>query len=400
MNAKVLIIVGFIVAVAAILFVNASRHSDPTPGLLSASASAVGSIGAPPRPSEVTEISMLYSSEKQEWIDSAAESFRKDHPEISLKLKAMGSIDVAQAILDGNEKPTLFSPADSLVQNMLASDWKTKNKTDLFAASGPDAPQPLVLTPLVFVVWEDRANALLKASKGALSWQTIHKAIKSNEGWPSVGGKSEWGFVKLGHTNPTRSNSGLQALLLMSFDFYKKTSGLEVGDLLAPKYQTFIGEIEKGVPKFETSTSAFMTDMIRFGPSKYDLAVVYENLAISQIENAQGRWGTLKVYYPSTTIWSDHPISTLRADWVTPAQKKAAAVWIAHLRSRTLQEKALAFGFRPADPAVPLKTASDNNPFARLAQHGVQIDLPPAAQAPDGPVVRNLLMMWSRVTGK
>src|SRR5207302_1259445 len=114
-----------------------------------------------------------------------------------------------------------------------------------------------------------------------------------------------------GHTDPTRSNSGLQALLLMTLEYYDKKKGLDVGDLLDPKYQTWVKEIEKGVPKFETSTGAFMTDMIRFGPSKYDIAVVYENLAISQIENAQGKWQTLKLVYPAETLWSDHPVAIL-----------------------------------------------------------------------------------------
>lgn len=396
MKAKGIIIAAFIVAVAAILFLTTRDKGRDAPGAVASAGLAASA--APPGPS--TAISMLYSSEKQEWIEAVAADFRKEHPEINLSLKAKGSIDAAQAIVDGTEKPTLFSPADSLVLNLLISDWQTKYKTDLFAASGDEAPQPIVITPLVFVIWEDRASALLKASKGEISWEVIHKAVKSNEGWPAVGGQAAWGFVKLGHTDPTRSNSGLQTLLLMTLDYYKKTSGLAVGDLLNAKYQGYVGEIEKGVPKFETSTGTFMTDMIRFGPSKYDIAVVYENLAISQIENAQGRWGSLKVYYPATTLWSDHPTAVLQADWVTPAQKAAAAVWTGYLRSRPVQEKALSYGFRPADTGVPLKTAATTNPFTRLSQHGVKIEIPPVAQTPDGQVVRNLMMMWSRVVGK
>lgn len=396
MKAKGIIIVGFLIAVAVVLFLTTRDKQAAQPDVVPAAPSA--SAAAPPAPA--TEISMLYSSEKQEWIEAALADFKKEHPEISLRLKAMGSIDAAQAIVEGSEKPTIFSPADSLVQNLLMSDWQTKHKTELFAASGDDAPQPIVITPLVFVIWEDRANALLKASRGEISWQAIHKAVKSNEGWPAVGGQPAWGFVKLGHTDPTRSNSGLQALLLMTLDHYKKTSGLAVGDLLNPRYQAFIGEIEKGVPRFETSTGTFMTDMVRFGPSKYDIAIVYENLAIAQLENAQGRWGNLKVYYPATTLWSDHPIAVLQADWVTPAQKQAAGVWIRYLRSRPVQEKALAYGFRPADTSVPLKTASATNPFTRLTQHGVKIEIPPVAQVPDGQVVKNLMMMWTRVVGK
>ncbi len=185
----------------------------------------------------------------------------------------------------------------------------------------------------------------------------------------------------------------------MTLEYYKKTAGLQVADLLKPEYQAFIRDIEKGVTGFGASTGTFMTDMIRFGPSKYDVAFVYENLAIAEVENAQGRWGNLKVYYPATTLWSDHPVAILEGSWVTDAAKKAARTYVKFLRSRPVQEQALAFGFRSADPSVPLKTADARNPFTRLAQYGIQIDIPPAAAAPSGALVKNLLTMWSRVVG-
>lgn len=389
MNARVIIIIGFIASAATVVyFVTQKPGTSDSP--VSGDKPEVKTGGG-------VEVTMLYGTEKQPWVEAAAAQFQKDNPSIKITLQGKGSLDAAQAILDEKSKPTVFSPADSMVLNLLASDWQTKNHADLFAASGDDVPQPLVITPLVFVVWEDRANVLLKASGGVISFKAIQKAVASNQGWPAIGGSPDWGFVKLGHTDPTRSNSGLSALYLMTLEFYGKRGSIEVGDLLKPDYQSFVRDIEKGVTKFETSTGTFMTDMVRFGPSKYDIAVVYESLAISQLENAQGRWGSLKVYYPATTLWSDHPIALVQADWVTEPQKKAARKWIAYLRSRPVQEKALAFGFRPADPSVPIKNAAGENPFTRLAQYGIKVDLPPVGSPPDGTVVRSLMTMWSRV---
>jgi hypothetical protein len=62
-----------------------------------------------------------------------------------------------------------------------------------------------------------------------------------------------------------------------------------------------------------------------------------------------------------------------------------------------VQERALSFGFRPGDPKVPVKSADTSNPWTKLATYGIQVDIPPVAKAPDGPVVRNMLTMWSRV---
>lgn len=363
--------------------------------------SASPAAAPPPAPQRATEVSVLYSSEKKEWMEAAAAQYQKDHPDVKLTLTAMGSLDAAQAIVDGKEKPTIFSPADSLVENLVAADWKAAGKPDLFAASGDDAPQPLVITPLVFVAWEDRAAALLKASGGAIGWKTIHAGVTANEGWPAIGGKPAWGFVKLGHADPARSNSGLQTLYSMTLAFYGKPSGIEVGDFLKPGYQKFIREIEKGVPHLEASTTAFMTDMLRFGPSKYDVAVVYESTALAQVATAEGRWGKLKIYYPATTLWSDHPAAVLHGDWVTEPQRAAARQFIGYLRSRPMQELAMSqYGFRPADPAVPIKTSDPTNPFARNVERGVKIDIPAMAPAPSGEVVRAMLMMWSRTVAK
>lgn len=398
MKPKALIIGGFVVAVVVILVIALSggKKSVKSAGKDPGTGTATTSGSAKPPAGPATEISLVYSTEKEEWLESAVNEFVGQNADVKVNLVGKGSFDSAQAILDGTMKPTIWSPADSLALNLLADDWSTKYHSALFAEDGDDAPQPLLLTPLVFVVWEDRAEVLLKASGGTLSWTAIHKAVVSPKGWSAIGGKPDWGFVKLGHTDPTRSNSGLQALLLMTLEFFGKTQGLAVGDLLDDKYQAFVKETERGVTKFEASTGTFMTDMVRFGPSKYDIAVVYESLAVSQLENAQGRWGSLKVYYPAITLWSDHPIAVVNAEWVTPAQRDAARRLLAHLRSRPMQMRALAFGFRPADPTVPIRTG-DGNPFTRLESYGVRIDVPPVAQPPDGPVIRNLMMMWTRV---
>jgi hypothetical protein len=385
----------FVGAAAALLYARTARKGapDPAPGAAPAGA------GPSPR-GPVTKITVVYGTEKQDWMNAVVDGFRTAHPDVEVELVGRGSLESAQAILEGKLQPTVWIPSDSLAIKLLDDDWRTKTGGPMFASDGPLAPQPVLLTPLVLVAWEDRAKVLLKAGKGAVSWKTIRTAVVSNRGWPAIGGKGEWGFVKLGHTDPTRSNSGLEALWSMTLEYFGHGKPVGVEQLLRPDYQTFIGGLEKGVTRFEPSTGTFMVDMVRFGPSKYDMAVVYESLAIAQIANAQGRWGDLRVYYPPLTIWSDHPAAVLGAPWVTDGQRAAATALVTYLRSRPVQDRALAFGFRPADPAVPIKTAQADNPFTSLARYGLSSDLPPAAPSPDAPVVRNLMMLWSRLVGE
>lgn len=393
MKAKVIIVIAFVLAAFAIVMLVKSGDKDKGGGK-DKPGPTTQTQHSPP--GHEVQIDVVYSTEKKEWIEAVTADFNKAHPDIKVALIGKGSLEAEQAILDGQLKPDVWSPADTMVMNLLTSDWQTKYHANIAATSGDDAPQPLVLTPVVFIAWEDRANALLKASGGSITWTAIEKAVTSSKGWLAVGGQGRWGFVKLGHTDPTKSNSGLAALYLMSLEYWNKNK-LAIEDLLDPKYQEFIKGIEKGVTKFEPSTGTFMTDMVRFGPSKYDIAVVYESLAISQLADAEGRWGKLKVYYPATTVWSDHPMAVLDGDWVTPEQKAAARQYVAFLRSKPSQQRALEFGFRPADTTVPVVTSDAQNPFTRLASSGITVDVPPAAPAPEGPVVRNLMMMWTRV---
>ena len=405
MKPKQAIVIGFLAAVGVIIYLAVGRKPSMTKVMSGGGPTAP--IGTPATADPITgdvELPFEYSTEKKDWLEAAVAAFQNANPKIHVKLIGKGSLEGANAILDGSDKPVLWSPADSLVANLLASDWQTKHQSQLFPTSGDSGPQPLLLTPLVFVVWQERASVLVDSSSassrstsGQLSWKTIHKAVASPKGWAGIGGKPAWGFVTLGHTDPNKSNSGMQAIALMAYEYFNVTSGLTVEQLLDPKFQDFVKETERGVQRFESSTGTFMTDMIRFGPSKYDIAVVYESLAVSQLENAQGRWGSLHIYYPPVTIWSDHPVVLLDAPWVTAEQKQAGARLIAFLRSTPIQTTALRFGFRPADTSVPMKTAEGANPFTKSAQYGLSLELPPAAQPPDGPVLRNMLMMWSRV---
>jgi ABC-type Fe3+ transport system substrate-binding protein len=396
MKPKFVIVIGFLIAAAVIVFVAAGGKRSAAGGSPPSRAAPAASASAPAGGPPPVELSFEYSTEKRDWLEAAIADFERQTPGIKVKLVGRGSLDSVNDILDGKSQPVLWSPADSSLGNLLASDWQTKYGTPLFPTAGDAAPQPLLLTPLVLAVWEDRAKVLRDAAGGQLTWKAIHKAVMAKGGWPAVGGKPGWGFVKLGHTDPTRSNSGLQALVLMALEHFEVQT-VTVDHVLDPGFQRFVRDIEGGVTRLEASTGTFMTDMLRFGPSKYDIALVYESLAISQLENAQRRWDNLRIYYPPSTIWSDHPVAILEAPWVSPAQRAAAERVVAFLRSKPVQATALRFGFRPADPAVPIKTADGQNPFTKMARYGLTFDLPPAVPPADGPVVRNLLMMWSRV---
>jgi ABC-type Fe3+ transport system substrate-binding protein len=342
----------------------------------------------------------LYTTEKERWLKTALEDFGKAHPEIFVDAKGVGTIESIRLITEGKEKPVIWSPADEVAVNLLDTEWSLQKGSTLVDKGSDLAPQPLVLTPLVVIAWEERAKAIAASGKGDITdWKVIHALAASPKGWLGIGAPAEWGFVKLGHTAPSSSNSGLQTLILMAYSYHAKSAGLAPADILDEKFQRWLKEIETAVGKFGTSSGTYMKDMVLFGPSKYDIIWNYENVAIGDMAAAQGRWGNLAVFYPKPTLWSNHPLVFLKGDWVNPEQRTAAKTLRDFLLSAAIQQKALDFGFRPANPDVKVLTADPNNPFNRLKPYGVKVDIPPAAEPPSGEVTRLLLETWRRVVG-
>ena len=328
---------------------------------------------------EATELTVVYSSEKKEWMEAATAAFEKKHPEIAVKLSKEGSLDAGEAIVAGKEKPVLWSPADSVVLELFAADWKAKHGGELFVTKGEDAPQPLLLTPVVWIAWDDTAQAI-----GAINWHSIHDAVVKDH-------------LKLGHTDPTKSSTGLFTVLSMATEFHG-AGALDEAAVRDPAFVAWMGEIEAGVAKKdESSTGTFTKNLIEFGPSQVELGVTYESMAVSILDKAKPRWGKeLRVVYPDVTFWSDHPIALLAGDWVKPEQAAAARTFVAFLRSREMQQTALAFGFRAADVDVPLMTDDPNNPFKKYAARGVKLDIPAQRGMPSPALVRVLLDQWKQ----
>lgn len=359
-----------------------------------------------PKPGPVTttttparvRITLLYGTEKERWLKQAVEEFARKRPEIGVDLKGLGTIDSVRAIAEGREKPVVWSPADEIALNLLDHEWSLAHGGGLVERSDELGPQPLVLTPLVMIAWEERAKAMAAAAQGdPTDWKVVYSLATNPKGWTSLGAPADWGFVKPGHTAPNASNSGLQTLILMAYGYHHKRSGLVPADVLDADFQKWLRAIESAVGKFGTSSGTYMREMVLYGPSKYDLIWNYESVAISDMAAAQGRWGNLIVYYPKPTLWSNHPFAVLKGDWVTPEQRAAARELREFLLTPETQGHALEFGFRPANPDVKLLSTDPQNPWNRLKQYGVRLDVPAVAEPPSGEVTRLLLETWRRV---
>ena len=359
---------------------------------------AAGSPNAArPNANAAVTIDLLYGTEKEQWLKAAVDDFHRQNTDIAVNLQPSGSIESVRALSEGTAKPTLWSPADEVAVNLLDAEWTLSRGKSLVDRTGDLAPQPLVLTPLVVIAWEERAKLLTAKGDSPADFRVLHNLATNPKGWLSVGGPAEWGYVKLGHTAPNSSNSGLQTLILMAYSFTGKRAGLKSTDVLDEKFQKWLKEFELAVGKFGTSSGTYMKEMVLYGPSKYDIIFNYESVAIGYMAAAEGRWGNLAVFYPNPTLWSNHPLVFFAADWVSPEQRAAARKLRDFLLTPEVQARAMDFGFRPANPEVKVLSPNPANPWNRLKAAGIRVDVPPVADPPSGEVTRLLLETWRRV---
>ncbi len=351
-------------------------------------------------PPEPVVVHVLYSTEKAAWINEAAARFAAARPAIEgrpiqLEMKKMGSREMYLSVLDGTEQPDLMSTASMLQINLLQDLSTSKFGAPVVNPADSEACRPVLRTPLVLVAWKERAAALWGNDPGSELWQQLHDALTQPNGWEAYG-HPEWGYVKFSHTNPLKSNSGFQTILLLTYDYFGKTDGLTSADILSDAdYQRWFIEFEGTISSFGDSTGTYMEEIVAYGPSLHDMVAVYEATAIEHAESAVGRYGELQIYYPPATHMSDHPFCVLQADWVTPEEAQAARMFVDFLTGREMQELALLqHGFRPVDDGIPLD--QPGSPLQRYAANGIRIDLPPEVEVPPGNVLNTLLDFWAR----
>jgi hypothetical protein len=254
---------------------------------------------------------------------------------------------------------------------------------------------------MVFVMWKQRHEAFINKYE-KIDFRTLGRAMREPGGWGAIAGRSEWGLFKFGHTDPNKSNSGLQMLVLMGYESSGKQRGLSVEDVTRDEFQAWLREFELGVTRHGSSlthsTGDLMQEMVLRGPSQYDCLMVYENLAIDYMHAATERWGEqgeIAVSYPDPNIWNDHPYYILNVPWSDEKQRAAAAEFLKFLMSEPIQRRALEHGFRPGNPAIPVN--SPDSPLVRNQRYGLRMSLPTMGEPPSAEVVRTLLDSFRKI---
>ena len=68
-------------------------------------------------------------------------------------------------------------------------------------------------------------------------------------GWETIAAQPAWGRFKFGHTEPSRSNSGLLTLVLMAYEFANKDRSLSLEDVAQQRFLDWLRSFEQAVAR-------------------------------------------------------------------------------------------------------------------------------------------------------
>ena len=228
--------------------------------------------------------------------------------------------------------------------------------------------KPLALTPVVIATYEEMARALGWPTK-ALGWGDIIALAQNPQGWMSVPNpKVEWGRKPLlAWTDPFVSSTARSALFATYIAAAQMPAErLTAADLDRPGVPEYLRKLQSAVDHYFPETLKLQTKIfqgprfVHFAPlEEYMLpwmkrGLVNSETAVGKEEKKPLDKRMVVIYPREGTIWHNNPGAIVQnVPWTTQGQQQAAQLFIEYLLKPEQQEKAMEWGFRPANPQVP-----------------------------------------------
>jgi Ca-activated chloride channel family protein len=345
---------------------------------------------------ETLEVHIVSALPVADWVQEAAHQFNAEQHTLEGR-----PIHVTVTPMDGltakgryerdemDPLPTAWIPDSRYLVELVNAAYKERAGRDVFLTDGEYRARPLAISLLAWGIYDSRAD-VLEAQAGEISWQTIHDAAIAPGGWGELGGQPDWGYFKLAISNPRKNISGLAAMVAAAGEYYGKTN-ISVEDVTNPEFQAWLGEIMSSMSDLSGGTYT-VNDLALFGYTTGDAGQLLESDLLVNMQGIQTRWADpLRIVYPEYVTWFDFPFTVWMGPETSAAEKNAALEFQKYLLSEAIQQQALAYGLRPANPDVPI-TGTDSL-FDQWAGQGVVGVVPrtTAMRSPDRDVLQALL---------
>jgi len=257
------------------------------------------------------------------------------------------------------------------------------------ASARPDA-RPLLPAQPPSIASSAMALALPRPMAEAMGWPKrqilmpeLLGAMAAGKTWADFG-HPEWGAIRFGMTDPTRSASALNVLLsIMDRNGDRKLSDEEVTASVA-----FTG----AVTNFASSSDELFDATSRAVSPEEALksAVIFptDEFNLASYRASRPELDFVPVYLGDKATFADHPYAILNAPWVDEAKADTAGRFRDYLLSPDGQRAYGGAGFRDATGAATSAALLDPD-------RGFASELPSRAQVPDAATVNQIIVQWS-----
>jgi len=347
-------------------------------------ATNVFNLALPGTDTSPVEVRLIVAPAAFDWVSEAAERFnaerrRLNRRPVSIQVTEQDGLSLYAELSSAGLRPTpsAWIAEGSFTLDLVNLAARQASGKDAFAAEGSVAQ-----SVLMWGGFADRVAAI-DSRLGGLTWSALHAAAVAPNGWSSLGGQSPWGFFKLVLPDPSKSSEGLAAILSAAAEYHGKTA-LTATDINNADFQQWAQALIDAVPNFANLGTEAGAGLAVRGPSAGDAGLLLEADWLIAADGLSS-WQSPAFRYAPVAVTFDFPFNVwVGAEAVNPAddasrrqaEQEAARLFRDYLLEAAQQNRAEAFGLRPASGQV---TDVDGNLFARWTSLGIQSTQPPTS---------------------
>lgn len=307
---------------------------------------------------------------KQKWMQAEIDKFNGQASGGKVSLQLAESRDALHSILDGKQKPVLWSPSSPVWVYQLAAVWPgAHGGAQVADVNSSQSYRTLFKSPLVFLTTKKKAAYLKPILTGPNPWEAVRQHSLGQR-------KTPWGSFHFAYADPLNASSGLLTMSLILNGYVQSHGGADpVAAAATPAFATYLSQVNRAFVRDPAATgSSALEKAYRADPSSRDFITAYENAALAAVEADPN----LVIIYPNPTANADQAIYQLSGPWVSDSQKTTAAAFLDFVSKPSAQDDGVQYYFRPAQNGAQTLSAR-LSPSARAQYQGSysSIDLPP-----------------------
>jgi len=314
---------------------------------------------APVAPANAFRIRVTANAGLTPWIEQAVDKFNQSGTKLAAGKPVFVDVSIVEAgqavsdMTDGTSLPALWIPDDAVWAAVLAKRGQTGYQANCVSVAQ---------SPLVIAMWRPIAEALGWPGR-ALGWLDVGTLAADPSEWAYYSGGKYGAALRIGHTHPGLSGSGVSTLLAIVQAARSKTDPVTVADINDPIVQASVKAFEGAVASFSPSTDKMGETLYQRGSDFMGGGVEYESTLIN---NGGGGGDTdLVAIYPfEGTFMATHPACV--NDGADAQTQEAAKLFRDYLLKSDVQQTAVSAGLRPATASAGVSLGA---PFD--AEHGV-----------------------------